>query len=171
MAGPVLYQLGTVQFTPSPFEVHDVTRHTETNYAAKDLIQAPRPREFMGEGDERLKFTGFLFPFRPISAGGLAQLALLQQERQSGQPQLLIRGGTSGDLIGAGAGSTTVSGSGATIMGYFLIEKIDEHDTYLSAIGIGKFKEIEISLVKSPRPPNAAVLNVVSWASYYATSY
>jgi hypothetical protein len=50
-------------------------------------------------------------------------------------------------------------------MGYFFIEHIIEHDTFLTPSGVGRVKEIEISLSRSPYPPN---LEAAVMAQYYS---
>lgn len=123
-----LYQLGSLVFSMTPFEVHDVTHDTSTDYAAKDVLLSARPREFVGEGDEHFKFIGTLFPTR---FGGLTELQLLQAERAAHQPWPLVRGD-------------------GTSLGNFFIERIMEHDNFLTPQGIGRIKEYELHLVRSP---------------------
>jgi phage protein U len=84
-----LYQLGAIQFQVAPVNISEVSRETGSDFAAKDVMGAPRPREFVGEADERLTFAGTLFP---QMFGGLSGIDALQSIARAGQPQMLMRG-------------------------------------------------------------------------------
>ena len=80
----MLYQIGSVIFRQTPFEVHDVTCESATDYAPKGIMQMMRPREWVGEGDQRYLFLCTLFPTR---LGGLTELGQLQAQRQAHVPR------------------------------------------------------------------------------------
>ena len=67
-----LYQLGAIQFQVAPVNISEVSRETGSDFAAKDVMGAPRAREFVGEADERLTFAGTMFPQK---FGGLSGIA------------------------------------------------------------------------------------------------
>jgi len=132
----MLFCLGSLSIKVVPFNVEDVSRETGFDFAAKDIMDQPRPREPAGEGDEKITFRGKLFPHR---LNGLSELEQLHAMRQSGSPQILVRG------------------DGANL-GWYLIEKVHEHSTYLNPWGVGRQIEVTIDLVKSPNTPSAQSL-------------
>jgi phage protein U len=129
-----LYQLGAIQFQVAPVNVSEVSRETGSDFAAKDVMGAPRPREFVGEADERLTFAGTMFPQK---FGGLSGIEALQSIARAGQPQMLMRG------------------DGA-VFGWYVIEKVTDKHSYLDVAGVGRMIEFEIELVKSPNAASAA---------------
>jgi len=129
-----LYQLGAIQFQVAPVNISEVSRETGSDFAAKDVMGAPRPREFVGEADERLTFAGTLFPRK---FGGLSGIDALQSIARAGQPQMLMRG------------------DGA-VFGWYVIEKVTDKHSYLDVAGVGRMIEFEIELVKSPNAASAA---------------
>ena len=132
----MLYALGPLTFEVLPFNTHEVTRESGFDFAAKDIIDAPRPREAMGERDEHVTFRCTLFPGR---FGGLEALDTLDQMRASGEAQLLIRG----DGLN---------------QGWYVIIHVQEHASLLNAQGVGQQMEVSIELVKSPNMPSPDVL-------------
>ena len=125
----MLYQLGAVQFEVAPVNVDRIERKVGADYAAKDIIGAPRPREFTGEADETVKLHGTLFPHR---FGGLDGLSTLQAMAVAGEPQMLIRGD-------------------GYVYGWYLIEEVSDKATFLDREGVGRVIEFDVSLFKSPR--------------------
>jgi len=123
-----LYQLGAIQFQVTPINISEVSRETGSDFAAKDVMGAPRPREYVGEADERLTFAGTLFPQK---FGGLSGIDALQSLARGGQPQMLMRGDGS-------------------VFGWHVIEKVTDKHSYLDVAGVGRMIEFEIELVKSP---------------------
>ena len=87
-----LYQLGAIQLQVAPVNISELSRETGSDFAAKDVMRAPRTREFVGEADERLTFAGTLFPQK---FGGLYGIDALQAIARAGQAQMLMRGGGS----------------------------------------------------------------------------
>jgi phage protein U len=85
----MLYQLGAVQFEVAPVNIHEVSREVGADFAAKDIVGSPRPREFVGEADEKITLSGKLFPAHFRGLGGLAGL---ESMARGGQPQMLVRG-------------------------------------------------------------------------------
>jgi len=130
----MLYQLGSLTLDVTPFNAHEVSRETGHDFAAKEIVGAMKPREPVGEADEKITFECRLFPHR---FGGLSELSALDAMRASGQPQILVRG----DGLNRG---------------WFLIEKVTEKESFLNARGIGRQIEVSITLVRSPAAANAA---------------
>lgn len=129
----MLFQLGSVQFDVAPVNVHEASREVGHDFAAKDVIGAPKPRESMGEADEKVSMSGRLFPHR---LGGLGGLAALEAMARAGTPQILVRGD-------------------GMVYGWFLIESVKEKSTYLDGRGVGREIEFDISLVRSPNAASA----------------
>lgn len=125
---PVLYMLGGIQFNVFPVNISEVEVETGADYAAKDIVGAMRTREFTGVADNKVKFSGTLFPHK---FGGMSGLAALQAMAAAGQPQMLIRG------------------DGA-VFGWFVIEKVVDKHAFIDVVGVGRMIEFEIELVSSP---------------------
>lgn len=124
----MLFQLGGLQIDTVPFEAHETSRESGADFASKDVVGAPRPREFVGGADERFTLSGTLFPY---NFGGLTGLGALDGIRASGDPQILVRG------------------DGANL-GWFLVEKVREKSSKLGPSGVGRVIEYELTLVRSP---------------------
>jgi phage protein U len=130
----MLYQLGALTLDVTPFNTHAVERESGYDFAAKEIVGAMKPREPMGEADEKITFECRLFPHR---FGGLSELSVLDSMRASGQPQILVRG----DGLNRG---------------WFVIERVREKESYLTAEGIGRQIEVTIELARSPKGANAS---------------
>lgn len=128
----MLYQLGVVTFEVAPVNVEKVTRDVGHDFAAKDIVGAQRPRESVGEADEKINMSGCLFPQR---LGGLSGLELLEQMAISGEPQMLVRGD-------------------GRVFGWYFIEHMREDSAYLDRNGVGRKIDFTIDLVKSPSAPS-----------------
>jgi phage protein U len=129
----MLYQLGALTFRVSAPNLHEFEREAVADYAPKDVVGTLRPLEHMGEGDSIITLRGRLFPRR---WGGLSSLALLEQMRLSGEPQILVRG----DGVNEG---------------WWVVERYREHHTHLGGDGVGRIIEYEIQLKKSPHAATA----------------
>ena len=136
MAAVLLYQLGAYTFEVAPLNIHETTEETGHDLAAKDIIGAHRPREAMGEADNRRVFEGLLFP---RALGGFASLEGLKAISKSGVPQLLLRG------------------DGA-MLGFWFVEKVKDKHEYLDRHGVGRMIGFSIDLVKSPLAPSAEAM-------------
>ena len=131
-----LYQLGAIQFQVTPVNISELSRETGSDFAAKDVMRAPRLREFVGEADERLTFAGTLFPQK---FGGLSGIDALQAIARAGQPQMPMRGNGSA-------------------FGWYVIEKVTDKHSYLDVTGVGRMIEFEIKLVKSPNAASVSAM-------------
>lgn len=123
----MLYQLGALTFEVQPFNTHAVDRDSGYDFAAKDIVGAAKPREKVGEADEKLRFECKLYPHR---FGGLDELDALDGMRKSGDPQILVRGD-------------------GRNMGWFLVEQVHEKAGFLNARGVGREIVVTIELVRS----------------------
>ncbi|WP_036291596.1 phage tail protein [Methylosinus sp. PW1] len=132
----MLYQLGTVQFDVAPVNVAEMEREVGADFAAKDIVGGPRPREFVGEADEPLRLSGTLYPGK---FGGLGGLSTLETMARSGQPQMLVRGD-------------------GTVFGWYFLERLRQKQGYLNNQGIGREITFEISLMKSPKAASSQAM-------------
>ena len=138
----MLMTLGAVTFEVYPFNATDVDHKHESSFAEKPVVGAMPGLEWVGEGPETWAIKGKIFPYK---FGGLADLEKLRQARRSGLPQYMMRG------------------DGA-LMGWVVIESVSEASSYLSAVGVGKVVEIDISLRLTSRPSNGAYFSTLAEA-------
>lgn len=132
----MLYQLGAAQFEVAPVNIHQVKRQLGADFAAKDIVGAPRPREFVGEADEQITLLGKIFP---AHFGGLGGLSAMEEMARGGQPQMLVRG------------------DGA-VLGWYVIVKLAEQQSHLDQNGVGRLIEFEMTLMKSPTAASAGAM-------------
>lgn len=132
----MLYQLGTLTFEVQPFNTHEVNRESGYDFAAKDIVGAQKPREKVGEADQKVRFDCKLYPHR---FGGLTELDALNGMCKTGDPQILVRGD-------------------GRNLGWFLIEKVQEKSGYLNARGVGREIQVTIELVESPTGASAGAM-------------
>ena len=130
---PVLFQIGLLQVEVAPFSINEWDYETGADFAAKEIVGAPKPREFVGEADTDLSFRGKVFPQR---LGGLDELDLCEAMSTSGDPQMVVRGD-------------------GRVYGWFLVEKIQQKHATLDATGIGREIDVEIKMTKSPNAASA----------------
>ena len=130
----MLYMLGPVMIDVYPYNVHEVSHDAKTDFAKKSVLGRRQPNEHVGEGDETIKLSGRIYPYK--LPGGLETHEVLNMIREAGEPQFLLRG------------------DGAAL-GWYLIESVSEKSSFLSPTGVGQMIEIEISLIRDD-PPSAA---------------
>jgi phage protein U len=135
----MLMQLGEVTFEVIPFNTDQYSRDAAYDFAAHDVMGRMRPREAMGEGDETWSISGKLFPGH---FGGLGSLDTLNKMRAGGSAQPLVRGD-------------------GRNLGWFLIESVSERSSWLRKDGVGGQIEFDISLVKSPKPSAASMIQTL----------
>lgn len=129
-----LFQLGAIQFQVIPVNIQAVERETGGDYAAKDVVGARRPQEYMGPSDDTVTLSGCVFPQK---FGGLSGITALQAMAEAGVPQMLVRGDGS-------------------VFGWYILKRVSETNGYLDALGVGRFIEFEVELVRSPLGPSVA---------------
>jgi len=136
----MLYSLGSLSIEVAPFNVHEVTESGSPDYAAKPVVGAEQPLEFVGEGSNEMTLSGRLFP---MSLGGLDELELLTQMRVSGKPQYLMRGD-------------------GTPRGWWVITNVNTRSAYLGRVGIGKQIDVSISLIRAQKPAAQSFFSLVA---------
>jgi len=129
-----LFQLGGVQFQVMPVNIEEFEHQVGGDYAAKDVMGAMRPREFMGPADDKVTMAGVLFPHK---FGGVPGIMALQIMAELGIPQMLVRGD-------------------GMVFGFYVIEKVTDKHAYIDMAGVGRMIEFEVELVKSPLGPSIA---------------
>ncbi|MCA1776035.1 MAG: phage tail tape measure protein [Loktanella sp.] len=111
-----------------------------SNVSAQDAETSSPVLEWVGEGAETWTVKGKIFPFK---FGGLDDLERLRQARKSGLPQYMMRGDGS-------------------LMGWVAILSVKEASTYLSATGIGKVIEVDISVRRSDAPRDGSFFSIMN---------
>lgn len=133
----MLFQLGGLQFSTTGLGPHEVTHDAAADYAEKDVIGVLKPAEFVGEGDDEVQLTCCL---PSPEFGGLNEIAILDQMRAGGQPQILVRGD-------------------GYSLGWRRITKMREKHRKLDQDGIGKVIEFDLTLKKSQAPAASGLLS------------
>lgn len=136
----MLYQLGALTVKVAPFNVDKIQREAATDFVAKPVIGAEPPMEYVGEGANTWRLSGTLFP---KVIGGLDELDVLHQMRESGRPQFFQRGD-------------------GKPMGWVVIEEVSERSTHLAADGVGRKIEVEIKLRRSGRPSRLSLFTILA---------
>jgi len=139
----MLFQLGYVTVdspndhvtfdSPGPFNVTETSEEFGGDHAVKAVVGARQPREFVGPADRKMTLSGTLFPDFFARAGyatGLDEVETLRAMAENGKPQILVRG----DGVN---------------LGWWIIEKVSQKSSKLSADGVGKVITFDIALVKS----------------------
>lgn len=129
----MLYIIGPVVIDVYPYNVHEVSRERETDFAEKSVLGRLPPNEWVGEKSDTITMSGKLLPEH--LPGGVERHAMLHAMREAAEPQLVLRG------------------DGA-VLGWFLVTKATEKETLLNARGVGREIDIEITL-KRDDPPSA----------------
>ncbi|MBI1649886.1 phage tail protein [Hyphomicrobium sulfonivorans] len=136
----MLAQLGGTTFEVAPMNFHELSRDAAADFAEKAVMGRRPPLEFVGEGPETRTITCRLFPAK---FGGLSSLEGLHKQRASGKAQPFMRG------------------DGAAL-GWFVIERISERDSYIDAHGVGQIVEVDISIKRSDAAGLGAMFSIVS---------
>jgi uncharacterized protein len=136
----MLMVLGPVQFEVWPFNATEYDHGHESAFAEKPVLGTRPLLEWVGEGPETWVIKARMFPRR---FGGLDDLKKLFQARVSGRPQYLMRG------------------DGAE-MGWVVIEKVQEHATYLDPKGVGQVIDLDIAVRRSAKPSDGSYFSLLS---------
>lgn len=135
----MLYQLGNLAIQVHPFNVDTVAHDAQTDYVAKPVLGAEPPLEYVGEGANRWRLSGKLFP---KVIGGMNELQLLQEMRQSGQPQYLTRGD-------------------GEVMGWVAIERVSTREERLAHDGVGQKISVDIDVRRAGAPSSLAFVSII----------
>ncbi|AKR58027.1 tail protein [Devosia sp. H5989] len=122
----MLYQLGPLAIDTMPFSADAMSRDGGGDLAAKDVMNRLRPREFMGEADEKMQISGQLLPAK---VGGLTELEMAHAMSRAGTALPLMRGD-------------------GKMFGWFVIERVSEAHADLLRTGVGFTVKYTLELVK-----------------------
>lgn len=134
-----IYTIGALKVQIAPFNIHEIEESGSTDYAAKEVVGAEPPLEFVGEGANELTLNGRLFP---MELDGLDELELLRQMRTSGKPQYVVRGD-------------------GTPFGWYAILSTRARSSYLGANGIGKVIDVSISMRRAQKPSSTSFFSLM----------
>lgn len=135
-----IFTLGALRIAVHPFNVHAVSESGEAEFAVKPVVGREPPLEYVGAGGNEVQLSGRLFP---AALGGLDELEILTQMRESGRPQYLMRGD-------------------GKPYGWHAILSHSADMSYLDAHGVGKQIDISIHLRRAQTPPAASFFSLVS---------
>ena len=103
---------------------------SEEDFARKDVVGARKPYEHVGEGDERLRLSGKLFPEK---FGGGGSVDALMAIKRTGTPQMVVRGD-------------------GKVFGYHVVRRVRADNEYLSPSGAPRMISIEVELERCDAP-------------------
>lgn len=136
----MLMQLGSVVFEVEPVNT-DLTDHDVVGgFVHHPTVGARPPVEAVGEGPERRRILGKLFPHK--FDGALAGLEELQAMCKAQEAQFLMRGD-------------------GVPMGWVVIDHVRERARYLDATGVGRVIEFEVTVWHADAPSAGGVFNAL----------
>lgn len=122
----VMMQLGGFQFGVSTAAYQNLRRSTEWRWASQDRFGNRAALQHTGPGADTITLEGVVFTeYR----GGFGQVTDLRAIGDSGQPQ------------------TLVDGSG-NVMGRWVVERVDEGQTFFLGAGLPRRQEFTVQLKK-----------------------
>lgn len=142
MANWTLYQWGLIQFRIWPLSLTGVQHNTATDWSRKDIAGAAVYREWVGENDEEITFTGATFPHfyrRQVDARGnnrdtgVGTLEVLDNMRRLGQAHALTRGD-------------------GWHHGWFVIEQLQRGHQWIHIDGVGQQLTFQAKMQRVPIP-------------------
>jgi phage protein U len=142
MANVTLMQWGPIQFQIFPLNLDRYDHFTGSDFARKDVLEAPPRREWVGEKDEEISVHGRVFP---LNLGGFGHLEALDQARGTGLSHALVRGG--GNFMQA--------------LGWFVVEELRRGHEHLSPDGVGRVIEFQARFARVDIPRGAEYYNSI----------
>ena len=136
----MLMMIGPVQFKVAPFNATEYARTHTASHVAKQIMGASPAMEFTGEGEESWQIRAILFPEK---FGGEGTLSILSLMRKSGAPQYMLRGD-------------------GGLMGWVVIDSVNERSSYLDPSGVGRIIEVDIALRRTTAPLAGAFFSTLS---------
>ena len=125
-----LYSFGPLAFEVYPVNITDVSKETEATAVDKQVIGIRPPLEFTGPGPQTISFSVKLFPAK---FGGLSSISAAEAIMNSGVPMVMVRGDGSN-------------------MGWFLLTKVTERNSYLMGNGVGRVVEADMTFRRDGAP-------------------
>lgn len=140
----MLMQMGSVSFEVYPFNTHEYAMSSQTDFVRKPVLGARQPLEYVGEGEQKLTIQGKLIPRH---LGGLNTMAEVHAMRVAASGQLLVRGD-------------------GKVLGWFVIETVEENSTMLGRDGVGQQIDFTITLARADKPsPDSFVFGLFGAAA------
>jgi phage tail protein len=92
MTSEVMMALGDLRFSISTAAYTELERTSDYRHPTVDRIGSKPARQFIGAGDDQIQLSGTIYPaFRP-QRQGLAQVSIMRQEAEKGEPLLMVDG-------------------------------------------------------------------------------
>jgi len=124
IAGFIMMRLGSFSFGINTAAYNELRRSTEYKWPAQERFGQYDALQFTGPGQDSITLSGVILT---AYRGGTGQLDRLRSLAAQGRPQLLV----------SGLGS---------IMGRWVIERIDEGQTVFAAAGMPRRQEFTVQL-------------------------
>lgn len=126
LGSTVMMQLGGYQFSINTAAYQELRRRTEYRWPSQDKFGRSPTRQYTGPGDDSITLNGVIFTeYR----GGTGQLDEMRSQAEIGLPLLLVDGY-------------------GRIMGWWVIESIDETQSTFAAFGRPRKQEFTIQLTR-----------------------
>lgn len=132
MAGPIVAQLGSFGFEAHGFGLTDINRSLKTSWAKIKVPGGLDQLQWTGGDGDTTTITGVLFP---LEFGGQASLEGLRAAALAGESLHLIQ------MMGTGVGN---------VLSEFVIEGIDDKQTFIGPNGIPMKNTYSLSLCQDP---------------------
>lgn len=132
MAGPIVAALGPFAFEAHGFGLTEIGRSLKTPWASIKVPGGMDALQWLGGDSDSIKIDGVLFP---IAFGGLASLAGIRASAESGVPLHLIQ---------------RMGGAVGNILSRFVIEGVDDNQTFIAANGVPMKNTYSLSLRRYP---------------------
>lgn len=116
--------LGTFVFALNTAAFQELLRSTEYRWGSQDVFGGHEVLQYLGPGSDTILLPGVIYP---AYRGGIGQLDKMRSLGASGQPQLLM------DATGA-------------VLGYWVVEGVEEKRSTLMAFGIPRKQEFILRL-------------------------
>lgn len=123
---PVLMMLGGFKFSLNTAVFQALERNTSYRWPAQELMGNYDALQYTGPGDDRIRLPGIIYPGWK---GGTSQVSQLRSLAAQGRPLRLI-------------------GPDGEILGEWVIEKIDEGQSYFTPDGAFRRQEFTVSIRK-----------------------
>jgi len=130
MAGPIVAALGPFAFEAHGFGLNDIGRSLKTPWAVIKVPGGFDKLQWLGGDSDSVKIGGVLFP---QAFGGLESLAGIRAAAEAGMPLHLLQ---------------RASASMANILSQFVVEGVEDNQTFISANGVPIKNTYSLSLRK-----------------------
>ncbi|MCY4584885.1 MAG: phage tail protein [Bryobacterales bacterium] len=139
MPNEQMMALGEYRFSVSTAAYHELTRSAEYRWAAQERLGRLPARQYLGPGAETVSLSGVIHPYY---RGGLGQLDRMRAEAGRGEPLDL----STGD---------------GTIMGKWVVTRIEETRRVLDADGAPRRVEFRLQLARYGEGQNRSLQQIV----------